>query len=109
MDSEEIKDLLNQVIVNGNQAGTLLNDILTQSKNNLLWQSKFRDRVAYSEFASDATKQMHVLAENLRVHLNCKVSSPHKKACANDIVLDRTKTTQMIINCTYFGLRTFLP
>ena len=99
MSSAEIKDMIQTSIETGNHMVHLLNDILTQSKNRYISASKARDKVMYPEFATSSVEGMRSLAANSQVRFHCTVSRENDKYLSSgDIILDRTKTTQIITN-----------
>ena len=99
MSSVEIKDMIQTSIETGNHMVHLLNDILTQSKNRYISASKARDKVVYADFATQAVEAMKSLAANSHVYFTCDVGRNNENHGLNShIVLDRTKTTQIITN-----------
>ena len=101
MSSTEIKDMIQTSIDTGNHMVHLLNDILTQSKNRYISASKARDKVVYADFAGKTVEGMRSMAANSHVYFTCNVSRENERHGLNSqIILDRTKTTQIITNST---------
>lgn len=102
MSSEEVKDMIQTSIETGNHMVHLLNDILTQSKNRYISASKARDKVMFDEFASGSLEGMKSLAANSRVNFHLNVAGGNDiYGSKTEIIIDRTKATQIITNSTY--------
>ena len=98
MSSAEIKDMIKTSIETGNHMVQLLNDIV-QSKDRKV--HNVREKVVYAEFASGVVEGMRTMAANAQVAFDCRVSEMNGGNTGHlEMVLDRTKATQIVINST---------